>query len=62
MDDVEKLPCPFCGSLKNRVCVSEKKPHDYWVECYECCACGPLKDLPADAKSAWRSRKTAKRF
>lgn len=47
-------PCPFCGYRKPRVVNSYEG--QWYVECGDCCAQGPLENTEAEARVSWETR------
>lgn len=46
-------PCPFCGSTK---IIMLHKGNQYWMQCEQCYACGPLAAASYNAFLKWEMR------
>ena len=47
-------PCPFCES--EDISVVEEGWCDWWAQCPECCARGPIERSEERARDAWNDR------
>lgn len=51
---IETIFCPFCGSPAWK-CISSALYLEYYIECIECGAKGPIKENSAEALEKWAS-------
>lgn len=52
----ESLPCPFCGCKENLGRVYSGTHDEYYVQCFDCDAHGPVHADDNDACVAWNTR------
>ena len=57
-ENVQLLPCPFCGS-ETDILTAAGNICDYWITCANCGADGAWKDTMAESIAAWNTRHTA---